>query len=194
MRHKVSGRKLGRTSGHRKALMRTMVTELLENERMITTVAKAKELRSVAEKMITLGKKETLHARRQALGFIRKKSVVHKLFETLAPRFADRQGGYTRILRLGERKGDAAELALLELLDGDLVPEAPSSEKKKAKKPEPKAKAADKKPAVKKQAAKKPEKKPVSASKQTASKSKPKAEKKAPARKKSGAGKKPASG
>jgi large subunit ribosomal protein L17 len=194
MRHKVSGRKLGRNSSHRKALMRTMVTELLENERMITTVAKAKELRSVAEKMITLGKKETLHARRQALGFIRKKSVVHKLFETLAPRFADRQGGYTRILRLGERKGDAAELALLELLDGDLVPESPSSEKKKAKKPEPKAKAADKKPAVKKQAGKKPEKKPVSASKKTASKSKPKAEKKAPARKKSGAGKKPASG
>lgn len=172
--------------------MRTMVTELLENERMITTVAKAKEIRSVAEKMITLGKKETLHARRQALGFIRKKSVVHKLFETLAPRFADRQGGYTRILRLGERKGDSAELALLELLDGDLIPEAPASEKKKSKKAEPKAeKAVDKKPAAKRKAGRKPA---SAAPRKTASKAKPKTEKEPAAGKKNAAKKKPASG
>lgn len=96
-----------------------MVTELLDNEQMITTVAKAKELRPFAEKMITLGKRETLHARRQALAVIRRKEVVFKLFDKLATRYAKRPGGYTRIIRLGNRKGDAAPLALIELVDRD---------------------------------------------------------------------------
>ena len=146
MRHRWSGRKLGRTASHRKALMRTMVTELLENEKIVTTVPKAKELRSVAEKMITLGKKESLHARRQALSFIRKKSVVFKLFDSLAPRFADRNGGYTRILRLGTRKGDSAEMAILELVGSDeevkkAEPEKKASSKAKKAKKEPEEKA-----------------------------------------------------
>ncbi|UCF38075.1 MAG: 50S ribosomal protein L17 [Acidobacteriota bacterium] len=139
MRHRVSGRKLGRTSSHRKALLRTMVTEFFENEKMITTVPKAKAVRSVAEKMITLGKRENLHARRQALSYLRKKSVVFKLFDSLAPRFADRNGGYTRILRLGSRVGDAAEIAMLEFVDAaTAAPEKKESKetstsKKKAK-------------------------------------------------------------
>jgi len=94
-----------------------MVTEFFENERMITTVHKAKEMRSVAEKMITLGKQDSLHARRRALSYLRTKSAVFKLFDTLGPRFADRNGGYTRILRLGTRVGDAAEMALIEFVD-----------------------------------------------------------------------------
>lgn len=158
MRHRMAGRKLGRTSSHRKALLRTMVTEFLENEKMVTTVPKAKELRSVAEKMITLGKKDHLHAKRQALSFIRKKSVVFKLFDTLAPRFADRNGGYTRILRLGPRPGDNAEMAILEFVDAEVKSAAPAPEKKAAAKTEkaPAAKkAAPKKTAAKKTAEKK---------------------------------------
>ncbi len=119
MRHRCAGRKLGRTSSHRKALLRNLVTEFLDKERVITTVPKAKELRPFAEKIITLGKRETLHARRQALSVVRRKSVVHKLFDTLAPRFSDRNGGYTRIIRLGVRKGDAAELAMIELVGSE---------------------------------------------------------------------------
>ncbi len=117
MRHRKAGRKLNRSPSHRRAMLRNMVTELLDHERMITTVAKAKALRPYAEKMITLGKRETLHARRQALGVIRRKAVVAKLFDTLAPRYSKRPGGYTRITRLGIRKGDAAPLALIELVD-----------------------------------------------------------------------------
>ena len=119
MRHRKAGRKLNRTSSHRRAMLRNMVTQLLDHEQMITTVAKAKELRPYAEKMITLGKRETLHARRQALAVIRRKEVVAKLFETLAARYSKRPGGYTRIIRLGNRKGDAAPLALIELVDRD---------------------------------------------------------------------------
>ena len=138
MRHRIAHRKLGRTSSHRKALLRNMVTEFLDKERMVTTLPKAKELRPFAEKMITLGKRESLHARRQALAVIRRKSVVHKLFDSLAPRFASRNGGYTRIVRLGHRKGDAAEMALIELIGSELEPEdtakqAAKSEKKTAK-------------------------------------------------------------
>lgn len=111
-----------------------MVTDFLSEERLVTTVAKAKELRSVAEKMITLGKKESLHARRRALGFIRKKEVVHKLFDSLGPRFADRNGGYTRIIRLGVRKGDNAELALLELVEADAASSSKDESQAKQKK------------------------------------------------------------
>lgn len=119
MRHRLANRKLGRTSSHRRAMLRNMVTEFIDKERIVTTLPKAKELRSVAEKMITLGKRDGLHARRQALSYIRKKDVVHKLFADVAPRFAQRNGGYTRILKLGIRKGDNAEVAILELVGSE---------------------------------------------------------------------------
>ncbi len=117
MRHLKAGRKLNRTSAHRKALFRNMVTSLLEHEQIRTTDAKAKDLRHWAERMITLGKRGTLHARRQALAFIRSKTVVKKLFDEVAPRFRDRPGGYTRVIKLGHRRGDAAPLSIIELTD-----------------------------------------------------------------------------
>ena len=116
MRHRVHGRKLGRTPPHRRALLRNLCTSLLEHERITTTVQKAKEVRPLAEKMITLGKRETLHARRQAARFLLKAAVVQKLFDSIAARYADRAGGYTRILKLGPRPGDGAELAVIELI------------------------------------------------------------------------------
>lgn len=119
-------------ASHRKALMRTLVTQFLDRERLITTVPKAKELRPFAEKIITLAKRETLHARRQALAVLRKKTVVSKLFDTLAPRFADRNGGYCRIVRLGVRKGDAAELAIIELIGSEYQAAKPAKGGKKA--------------------------------------------------------------
>ena len=117
MRHRKSGRKLGRTSEHRKAMMRNMVTSLFEHERIVTTVPKAKEARKVADKMITLAKRGDLHARRLAARKISDREVLGKLFDDLGPRFAERPGGYTRILKLGSRRGDAAEMALIELVD-----------------------------------------------------------------------------
>jgi large subunit ribosomal protein L17 len=117
MRHLKQGRKLGRTSAHRKALLRNLATALMEHERIITTEAKAKELRRVADKLVTLGKRGDLHARRQALQVIRSNAVVRKLFDEVAPRFAERHGGYTRVLRLGYRPGDAAAMAVIELVD-----------------------------------------------------------------------------
>jgi large subunit ribosomal protein L17 len=116
MRHLKQGRKLGRTSAHRKALLRNLATALLEHERIITTEPKAKELRRVADKLVTLGKRGNLHARRQALQVVQSNVVVRKLFDEIAPRFAERQGGYTRILRLGYRPGDAAAMAVIELV------------------------------------------------------------------------------
>lgn len=167
MRHRNSGRRLGRVSSHRKALMRTLATQFFENEKLVTTVPKAKELRPYAEKIISIAKKETLHARRQALAKLRKRSVVEKLFSDLAPRFADRNGGYCRIVRLGVRKGDAAETALIELIGSEYKPET------KAAKGGKKAKAAGKdkketKPAVaEKKGSKKAEEKPEKAAKTT---------------------------
>ncbi len=116
MRHKVAGRKLGRPSGHRRALYRSLVTDLLDYEKITTTEAKAKEARSLAEKMITLGKKGGLSSRRQALAFIFDKKVVNKVFDDLAPRFAERLGGYTRLTKLGRRLGDGATMVRLELV------------------------------------------------------------------------------
>ncbi len=116
MRHRKAGRKLGRTTSHRKAMLRNMVTSLLEHERIVTTVPKAKETRRMAEKMITLGKRGDLHARRQALSYIKSKSIVAKLFDELSGQYADRQGGYTRIIRTGNRLGDAAPMAIVELV------------------------------------------------------------------------------
>ena len=117
MRHLKQGRKLGRTTAHRKALLRNLATALLEHERIVTTEPKAKELRRVADKLVTLGKRGDLHARRQALQVVRSNAVVRKLFNDIAPRFAERQGGYTRVLRLGYRPGDAAAMAVIELVD-----------------------------------------------------------------------------
>jgi len=124
MRHNKAGRRLGRTTSHRIAMFRNMVTSLLNHERVVTTDAKAKEIRSVAEKMITLGKRGDLHAMRQAAAYIREKSVVTKLFSTIAPRYKDRQGGYTRIIKLGQRLGDAAPLSVIELVEEELAPKA----------------------------------------------------------------------
>ena len=116
MRHKVAGRGLGRASDHRRAMYRNMVTDLLEFEKIVTTEAKAKEVRGLAEKMITLGKKGGLHSRRQTQTFIMGEEVVKKLFEELAPRYAERSGGYTRINKLGSRLGDGASMVQLELV------------------------------------------------------------------------------
>ena len=110
-------RKLGRPTEHRNLMLRGMVTALLENGRLITTETRAKEIRPIAEKLITLGKKNTLHTRRQALGYITKPEVAHKLFAEVAPKFADRNGGYTRIIKAGVRRGDAAPMAVISLVD-----------------------------------------------------------------------------
>lgn len=115
MRHGKSGRKLNRNTSHRMAMFRNMVTSLLQHERIYTTVPKAKELRRWADWMITLGKRGDLHARRQALAVIREKAVIHKVFAELGPRFQNRPGGYTRIIKVGYRRGDAAPMCILEL-------------------------------------------------------------------------------
>jgi len=117
VRHQKQGRKLGRDSAHRKAMYANLTASLIEHGRIRTTLAKAKEVRPVAEQMITLGRRGDLHARRQAIAFLRSNDAVHILFSEVAPRFADRPGGYTRIVKLGPRQGDAAPMADLELVD-----------------------------------------------------------------------------
>ena len=117
MRHRVAGRKLGRSGSHRRALFRNLVTDLLKYEKITTTEAKAKEVRGLAEKMITLGKKEGLHRRRQVLSFVINKKVTEKVFNNLASRYAERPGGYTRIVKLGPRLGDGAAMVQLELVE-----------------------------------------------------------------------------
>ena len=117
MRHKSAGKKLGRDSAHRKALYSNLAGALIEHGRIKTTEAKAKAVKPLAEQMITLGRRGDLHARRQALAFLRSQSVVHALFADVAPRFADRPGGYTRIVKIGPRPGDAAQMVYLELVD-----------------------------------------------------------------------------
>ncbi|TEU06139.1 MAG: 50S ribosomal protein L17 [Candidatus Aminicenantes bacterium] len=136
MRHLVKKKKLGRNTAQRRALLRNLVTSFLEKERMRTTLAKAKAAKPLAEKMITLAKKDTLHAKRQALSYIYKKPVVKKLFEELGPRFSERPGGYTRIVKIGPRAGDGAEMAILELVGSEF--------EKKAKKKKGKGKAKSK--------------------------------------------------
>ena len=143
MRHGHGYRKLGRVSSHRRSMLRNMATSLLVHERIETTVPKAKELRGIVDKMITLGKRGDLHARRQAASYLFSDEAVKKVFSDLASRFKDRPGGYTRILKKGYRFGDGADMAFLELVDyeqaGSKVEEAPAApaapEKKKAKKP-----------------------------------------------------------
>ena len=119
MRHARSGKKLGRDSAHRKALYSNLAGALITHGRIETTEAKAKAVRPYAEKLITLGKRGDLHARRQAMAELRSNDVVHKLFADIAPRFNERNGGYTRVVKLGPRQGDAAQMALLELVDFD---------------------------------------------------------------------------
>ena len=125
MRHRKAGKKLGRTPAHRKALYANLAGSLIEHGRIETTIAKAKAVRPIAEKMITLGRRGDLAARRQALAYLRANEIVHMLFAEVAPRFADRAGGYTRIVKLGPRYGDSAEMAYLEFVD--YVPPAPAA-------------------------------------------------------------------
>jgi large subunit ribosomal protein L17 len=116
MRHRVAGRRLSRPTGHRLAMYHNLATELLRHERIVTTEPKAKEVRGIAEKAITLGKGGSLHCRRQTLSMVNDKKIVEKLFNDLATRYADRHGGYTRILKIGPRRGDGAPVVLLELV------------------------------------------------------------------------------
>ena len=120
MRHRKQGRKLNRTSSHRKAMFANMAAALIEHEQIVTTLPKAKEMRRVADKLITLGKRGDLHARRQAISKIRDVEQVKKLFEVLGPRYKDRNGGYTRVLKAGFRYGDNAPMAVIELVDRDV--------------------------------------------------------------------------
>jgi len=132
MRHLKSGRKLSRTSSHRWALMRNLITCLLREERIQTTDPKAKEVRRWTDRVITLGKQGSLHARRQALRIMRDKAIVRKLFDILAPRFKDRPGGYTRIIKIGRRRGDAAPISVIELVASpDSVTETPRGRRKR---------------------------------------------------------------
>ena len=119
MKHRIKGKKLNRTSSHRKALFKNMAQAIIKHEQIITTLPKAKTMKPIVDKLITLGKKGSLHARRQAFSKLRDETMVAKLFGTLAPRYADRNGGYTRVLKAGYRYGDAAAMAVIELVDRD---------------------------------------------------------------------------
>jgi len=132
MRHLVAGSKLGKQPAHRRAVLRNLVTNVIERERITTTIARARAARPLVERMITLGKRDTLHARRQAAAFLQTKVATKKLFGEIAPRFSDRPGGYTRIVRVGWRIGDGAELAILELIGSEL-----KKKEKKAKREKP---------------------------------------------------------
>lgn len=160
MRHGIAHRKLGRNPGHRKALLRNMMNALVRSERIQTTVAKAKEVRRLADRLITLGKKDTTHARRRAFSILSDKESTEKIFSTLASRFAGREGGYTRIVRTGYRVGDGSEMAILEYLPAEEKKGKPKKGRKKAtaakgKKPAETAKAAKPPKTAKKPAAKK---------------------------------------
>jgi large subunit ribosomal protein L17 len=152
MRHLNTGRKLSRNSSHRWALMRNLMAALLREEKIQTTDAKAKELRRFVDRVITLGKQGSLHARRQVLAIIQDKAVVKKLFDSIGPRFRDRPGGYTRIIKLGWRHGDAAPVSLVELVGSDDAAQASGNEKKAKK---PRRKSAPKTAAPRKTATKK---------------------------------------
>ncbi|HLF56014.1 MAG TPA: 50S ribosomal protein L17 [Thermoanaerobaculia bacterium] len=137
MRHNAAGRKLGRKTGHRLAMFRNQLASLVAAERIVTTVSKAKELRPLVEKMVTQGKRDTVHARRLVGRWIQNRELVRKLFEVIAPRFATRPGGYMRIVKLGSRQGDGAEMAVLEFVDFQLKKKAappPAAEEAKGKK------------------------------------------------------------
>lgn len=144
MRHQKAFRKFSRTPAHRRAMFRNMATSLMLHEHIETTLPKAKELKRVADKLVTLGKKNTLHSRRQAMGFLQpinrraqgnaqKLTAVHKLFEEIAPRFAERNGGYTRVLRTRKRDGDNAQLAIIQFVEEETVSKAPKRKKRNVK-------------------------------------------------------------
>ena len=148
MRHRKSGRKLGVTTKHRKAMFRNMATDLLRNGRINTTDTRAKEIRRVVEKLVTLGKNGSLHARRKALGYIRDRAVVEKLFSELAQRYMERPGGYTRIVKLGYRRGDNAPISLIELV----TEEYKAKRKRRKARPKAETESAQKKSSKKKSA------------------------------------------
>jgi large subunit ribosomal protein L17 len=152
MRHARSGKKLGRDSAHRKALYSNLAGALIEHGRIKTTVTKAKAVKPIAEQMITLGRRGDLHARRQATAFLRSRDVVHKLFAEVAPLFKDRPGGYTRIVKIGTRAGDSAEMAYLELVDEEYV-----AKEREARTPEPAAEPVADSTPVEEEAAEEPE-------------------------------------
>jgi large subunit ribosomal protein L17 len=163
MRHGMVNRKLGRTASHRNAMFRNQLSSLIQSERIITTLPKAKELRPQIERLITLGKTDSVHNRRQVASVISDNAVVAKLFVTIGPRFAERPGGYTRIIKLGPRRGDAAEMAILEFVGYELkgAEDAKPAAKKSAKKEAPAADDAPKKKAAPKKAAAKKEDAPA---------------------------------
>jgi large subunit ribosomal protein L17 len=178
----MANRKLGRTSSHRKAMFRNQLASLIDNERIITTLPKAKELRPLAEKLITLAKNDSVHTRRQAFQQVQNDALVAKLFDTLGPRFSTRPGGYTRILKLGARRGDAAEMAILELVErsadktepkAEATPAKGGSKKKAAPAAEP---AADEKPKRTRKAAPKSDDAEAPAAEEKPKKSKKKTE------------------
>jgi len=166
MRHQKKTVKLGRKEGHRKSLLANLAVSLIEHSRIKTTLAKAKAVQPLAEKLVTIGKKNTLHARRTAKAVLRQDDAVKTLFADVAPRAADRKGGYTRIVKLGQRKSDAAPMALIEWVDAPMIVETPAPEPKAKKVTKPKAEAAAEAAAIageegktaKKPAAKKPKK------------------------------------
>ena len=163
MRHAVKGRKLGRTTSHREALFRNQLQSLVESERIITTLPKAKELRPIAEKVITRGKHGTVHDRRWALRWLIKRELVKKVFDEIAPRFTERPGGYLRIIKLGPRFGDGAEMAVLELVERESVSAPAEAPKETKAKKEPKPKPTKEKTAKDKKEAKAKEPKPKKA-------------------------------
>ena len=134
MRHRVKGRKLGRSPAHRKALFRNQLASLVKEERIKTTLHKAKELRPIAEKVVTQGKRDTLHARRQVNRLLPERDLVKKVFDDIAPRFQERPGGYTRIIKLGPRRGDGAEMALIEFVETAAAEPEPDKKRGKKKK------------------------------------------------------------
>lgn len=153
MRHGNANRKLGRTSSHRNAMFRNQLASLIASERIVTTLPKAKELRPIAEKLITLAKNDSVHARRQAARQVPSDELIAKLFDTIGPRFSTRPGGYTRIMKLGNRRGDSAEMAILELVERTEGADTPENTEKKApakktssKKAAPKAPASSNEP------------------------------------------------
>ena len=160
MRHQLSGRQLSRNSSHRKALMRNMCAALIRAETIRTTLPKAKELRRVVEPLITLGKSDSLPGRRRAFTTLRDDALVVKLFEDIGPRFKARAGGYTRILKMGPRPGDAAPMALMQLVEADAAPAAPAGDKPEKKKKKEAAPKKEKAPAKKAAKADKGEEKP----------------------------------
>ncbi len=175
MRHMKAGKKLNRTGSHRRAMFRNMVTSLLQHERIVTTEGKSKEAGRLTEKMITLGKRGDLHARRQAVSFIKSNEVVKKLFSELAERYRSRDGGYTRVLKLEPRAGDNAPMAMVELVDRPMVVQPEKTDKGKKKEAKAPKKAAPKKAVKEKEETpkKKAEKKEEAAAKKEKAEKKP---------------------